>query len=160
MNDVKAKTCCFSGHRRLPLDSLNIVKESLESNVEALIQNGYIYFGTGGALGFDTIAAQIILKLKEKYSHIKLILVLPCINQTKGWKKDDVEIYESIKKSADKVVYTSDDYLPGCMQIRNQHLVNYSSVCICYKKNETGGTAYTVNYAKEKGLQIINIANL
>ena len=36
-----------------------------------------------GALGFDTIAAQAVLSVKETYPEVKLILVLPCENQTK-----------------------------------------------------------------------------
>lgn len=44
------------------------------------------------------------------------------------------------------------------MQKRNRHLVDNSSACICYLTKPTGGTAYTVNYASEHGLMIINIA--
>ena len=69
-----------------------------------------MYFGAGGALGFDTLAAQCVLSLRKRYPHIKLILVLPCITQTKGWSKNDIAIYEEIKSQADKVVYTSHDY--------------------------------------------------
>lgn len=56
-----------------------------------------MYFGAGGALGFDTLAAQCVLSLRKRYSHIKLILVLPCTTQTKGWSKDDIAVYEEIK---------------------------------------------------------------
>ena len=98
------------------------------------------------ALGFDTLAAQCVLSLKKQYPHIKLILVLPCITQTKGWSKDDIAVYEEIKSQADKVVYTSHDYFQGCMFKRNRHLVNGSSVCIAYLTQEKGGTAYTVSY--------------
>ena len=60
------------------------------------------YFGAGGALGFDTIAAFTVLKLKESYHDIRLILVLPCLAQTRGWSREDVEKYEDIKSKADK----------------------------------------------------------
>ncbi|MFQ9985062.1 MAG: SLOG family protein [Lachnospiraceae bacterium] len=53
-------------------------------------------------MGFDTLAAQMVLKLKEIYPHIKLILVFPCISQTRGWSETDKNIYEMIKKKADK----------------------------------------------------------
>ncbi len=119
-----------------------------------------MYFGAGGALGFDTLAAQCVLSLRKRYPHIKLILVLPCTAQTKGWSKDDIAIYEEIKSQADKVVYTSHDYFRGCMFKRNRHLVNGSSVCIAYLTQEKGGTAYTVNYAKEQGLTVINLASV
>ena len=117
-----------------------------------------MYFGAGGALGFDTLAAQAVLKLKERYPDIKLILVLPCKTQTSGWRQTDIDEYERIKAAADKVVYTSEVYYRGCMHKRNRHLVDNSSLCICYLTEDRGGTYYTVNYAKENGLQIINLA--
>ncbi len=68
-------------------------------------------------------------------------------------------MYETIKENADKVVYTSNEYTHNCMIKRNRRLIDNSSLCICYFEKNTGGTAYTVKYAKEKGLKIYNIAN-
>ncbi len=153
-------TCCFTGHRKIPQESYNQIYRQTEITIEKLINSGYTYFGTGGALGFDTLAALLVLRFKKQYSHIRLILVLPCRQQTFGWTKRDIEIYENIKLQADKVVYTSDEYYSGCMHKRNRHLVDNSSACICYLTEHTGGTAYTVNYAKGKNLKIINVATL
>ena len=88
------------------------------------IEQGYRYFGVGGALGFDMLAAQTVLELKGEYPEIKLILVLPCENQTRGWDQAYVEEYERIKAAADKVVYTSKDYYSGCMHKRNRYLAD------------------------------------
>ena len=122
------------------------------------IEQGYRYFGCGGALGFDTLAAQTVLRLREIYPEIRLILVLPCRDQTRGWKQADVAEYDRIMKAADKVTYTSEQYYSGCMHKRNRHLVDYSSLCVCYLTEQSGGTAYTVNYARTQGLKIINVA--
>ena len=80
----------------------------------------------------------------------------PCKSQTSGWKQTDIDEYERIKAAADKVVYTSEVYYRGCMHKRNRHLMDNSSLCICYLMEDRGGTYYTVNYARENGLQIIN----
>ena len=152
------QTCCFTGHRKIPLDQLESVTQRLRDAVIASIKDGYLYFGAGGALGFDTLAAQTVLDLKKDYPQIKLILVLPCRAQTRGWKQEDIEEYNRIMMAADKVVYTSQDYYNGCMHKRNRHLVDNSSRFICFLTEETGGTFYTVNYASEHGLTIINIA--
>ena len=122
------------------------------------IEQGYRYFGCGGALGFDTLAAQTVLRLREIYPEIRLILVLPCRDQTRGWKQADVAEYDRIMKAADKVTYTSEQYYSGCMHKRNRHLVDYSSLCVCYLTEQSGGTAYTVNYARSQGLKIVNVA--
>ncbi len=155
---MKNKTCCFTGHRELPTGwGRWKLTTKLKKTIVEQIGNGIQFFGAGGALGFDTLAAQTVLKLKKKYPDIKLILVLPCLTQTRGWPAADVEEYERIKDQADKVVYTSQEYFKGCMHKRNRHLVDNSSVCICYLTKEKGGTAYTVNYAKEKGLVVVNV---
>ena len=155
---MKSKTCCFSGHRKIPSTFISDIYIETEKAIETLIKEGYCYFGSGGALGFDTIAAISVIKLRRKYPFIHLILVLPCLSQTRNWMLEDKKTYEKIKKSADKVVYVSKQYTKDCMFRRNRHLVDNSSVCICYLTDQSGGTAYTVNYAEEKGLRIINIA--
>lgn len=157
---MKEKTCCFTGHRHIPEDDLNIIKNKLKKEVIKLIDQGVCYFGAGGALGFDTIAAQTVLELKNDYPNIKLILVLPCKNQTYHWQEKDKKVFEDIKKRCDKYVYTSEEYNSQCMKKRNRHLVDNSSYCICYLTRDIGGTAYTVHYAQKKGLEIINIADI
>ena len=156
---MRRNSCCFTGHRSIPTDQYQRIFDLTEIVVENFINKGYRYFCTGGALGFDTLSALVILKLKERYSFIQLILVLPCLNQTKLWKEKDLLTYEYIKQKADKIIYTSEMYTYGCMHKRNRHLVNNSSLCICYLKENTGGTFYTVNYAKKQNLSIVNIEN-
>lgn len=124
----------------------------------ALYQKGVRYYGAGGALGFDTLAAQTVIRLRENCPNMKLILVLPCLTQTRGWRPENVMEYERIKTQADKVVYTTQEYTWGCMHRRNRHLVDNSSVCVCYLTKDNGGTAYTVRYAEDQGLEIVNIA--
>ena len=155
---MRERTACFTGHREISSFQSFTIRRKLKKTLPELIKQGYCYFGTGGALGFDTIAAQTVLDLRKKYPNIKLILVLPCVTQADRWNKNDREIYEYIKEQADKVVYISDQYTRGCMHKRNRHLVENSSVCICYLTQRTGGTAYTVNYALNKGLKVENIA--
>jgi uncharacterized phage-like protein YoqJ len=155
---MKERTCCFTGHRKIPpLQSLQIA-ERLKTELIKLIDQGYLYFGAGGALGFDTIAAKTVLTLQQSCPQIKLILVLPCKTQTRGWEKENIKIYKDIKKRCNKVVYTSEDYTRDCMLKRNRHLVDNSSACICYLTESKGGTAYTVEYARRSGIKIVNLA--
>lgn len=155
---AREQTCCFTGHRNLPSEVTDILARRLERTLRELIDDGVRYFGAGGALGFDTLAAQTVLKLRKEFPHIRLILVLPCLSQTRGWRESDVRVYEDIKAAADKVTYTSKEYTQGCMHKRNRHLVDWSGTCVCYLSKESGGTAYTVRYAREKGLRVINLA--
>ena len=135
---LREKTCCFTGHRVIPARSLPALAKELEQTLRRLIGAGVRYFGAGGALGFDTLAAETVLRLKGEYPGIRLILVLPCRDQTRGWREADVRRYRDILRRADKVVYTAERYSPGCMHRRNRHLVENSSVCVAYCTRETG----------------------
>lgn len=158
MMSLRERTVCFTGHRKILPEQQDKVARQLKKTIVELANDGYQFFGAGGDLGFDTLAAQAVLDLKSDSPQIKLILVLPCLSQADRWSLNDKEIYEDIKKRADKIVYTSREYTRGCMHKRNRHLVDNSSVCVCYLREATGGTAYTVEYAKSKNLRVINTA--
>lgn len=157
--NMRAQTCCFTGHRHIAQDEKQEVKRQLERVLRSLIGEGIRYFGSGGARGFDLMAADVVLQFKKEFPHIRLIMVLPCRDQTRGWRWEDIRHYESILSQADKVVYVQEKYSPGCMQKRNRHLVEYSSVCVAYCTRDTGGTAYTIRYACQKGLKIIRLVD-
>jgi len=156
---IRDMTCCFTGHRNIPQELVPILERKLETIIRALAEKNIVFYGAGGALGFDTISAHVVLKLQRELPQLKLILVLPCLSQAKMWNKRDQECYEEIKAQADKVVYTSQEYTRDCMFKRNRHLVDCSRTCIYYLTKSKGGTAYTVNYARTQGLRIINLAD-
>ncbi|USF26354.1 hypothetical protein N510_001282 [Firmicutes bacterium ASF500] len=151
-------TCCFTGHRKIPPEERAGITDRLERVIVSLYQQGIRAYEAGGALGFDALAAQTVIRLRESCPGMKLILVLPCLTQTRGWRPEDVTEYEGIKAQADEVFYTAQQYTRGCMHRRNRHLVDSSGVCVCYLTKNSGGTAYTVNYAKKQGINVFNIA--
>ena len=157
--DLRAKTCCFTGHRSLSHEEKLKVAVRLREIIVEQIEAGVVFYGAGGARGFDSLAAQTVLDMKKEYPQLRLILVLPCEDQTREWRSEDIAVYEDIKRRSDKVVYVSREYTPDCMHKRNRHLVDHSGTCVCYLTRSSGGTAYTVDYARRKGLHVINIAN-
>ena len=156
---LRKDTCCFSGHRKLSAEALPALAQRLRQEILRLVTQGVRYFGCGGALGFDTLAAKTVLALRDEYPGIRLIMVLPCPDQAAFWSGHDQAVYRDILRRADKVVYTAQRYDPGCMARRNRALVADSAYCICFLDRPTGGTAYTVAYARRNGLTVINLAD-
>ena len=153
---MKEKTCCFTGHRDIIVNECAL-RAKLKTEVENLIENGVIYFLSGGARGFDTIASECVLELKDTYPHIKLILIIPCVDHNKGWKEPDIVRFEKIKEQTDEVRVLSQHYYKGCMHMRNRYMVDKSAFCVCFLRRKSGGTFYTESYARKRNLNIIYI---
>lgn len=157
---MREMTCCFTGHRFLPAGELQDIGLWVEQTVRELYRRyGVRFFGAGGALGFDTLAAERVLQVAERLPDIRLIIVAPCRGQEDRWRPADQERYRNILQRAAKVVYLSERYYDGCMLDRNRHLVDGSRWCVAYQTKATGGTAYTVEYAKKQGLELIKYPN-
>lgn len=157
---MKESTCCFTGHRKVPERDREELSLLLYREIEKQINGGKCIFCCGGAIGFDTLAANAVLSLKERYPHIKLLLFLPHKKQASAFSGDDKREYEKILSLADGVSYASVDYTPDCMFKRNRQLADAASVCIAYLDKGSGGTLYTVKYARKNGLEIINLAKI
>ncbi len=151
---MREQTCCFTGHRRIDEADCAAVIDALERTVCDLVKSGIVYFGVGGARGFDMLAAGAVLKWQKTFPHIRLIIVEPCADHTQQWSAQERMLYEDIRRRANKVVILQPHYTPDCMLRRNRHLVDHSSVCVCYLKHYGTGTGYTVQYAQKQGVTV------
>ena len=156
----RKRTACFTGHRKIAAQDIQKIEKQLDKIIEKLYQKGVIFYGAGGSYGFDMLAEMAVIRARNRHKEIKLILVLPCKNQEKYWTEDNKTTFAEIKNQADKIVYTSEIYSKDCMHKRNRHLVNFSGYCIAYLNKNSGGTAYTVNYARQNGLKIVNLCGI
>ena len=76
MSDKRTETCCCTGHRDIPYGLETPLKSVLKEQVGLLLSKGVIYYGVGGAVGFDTLAAEALFELRTEYPQIKVILVI------------------------------------------------------------------------------------
>lgn len=156
----KLRTCFFTGHRIISGDKLNIIKEKLEKYIEnMIIEYDVKNFISGGALGFDTIAASAVVKMREKYPHIRLIMYLPCYKQELKWSDIQKYRYRMLLSKADEVLYVNEEYTDDCMRLRNLKMVKDSFFCIAFCIRYKSGTGMTLKNAKSAGHNIINIAD-
>lgn len=157
----KLRTCFFTGHRRLPAAKIDEIKEKLSENIEKLIIEYDVRdFISGGALGFDTVAAEAALEMKKRYPHIRLLLYLPCYGQSKKWGYRQRFQYQLLKARADEVLYvTEKEYTADCMQLRNMRMIKDAFFCISFCIINNTGTGLTLKNAEEVGTRIINIAD-
>ena len=154
---MEKKTCMFTGHRQIDVGDAMALPRALDLLLEKLIAEGYTDFRCGGAQGFDTIAALKVLEKKKKYPYVNLHLFLPCRDQADEWSERAKAVYRAVIDMADSTEYLYERYSRGCMHARNRAMVDGSDICVAYCTSSRGGTAYTVEYAKKKGVEILMI---
>lgn len=150
----RERTCCFTGHRIIPAQVVPQLKAELEETVTQLIDQGVTCFVTGGALGFDTLAAEEVLRQRKAHPDIRLHLMMPCKGQEKKWRLGDRMRYQKIARQADEVTCLAEEYYDGCMLQRNRAMIETSGHCVVYCTRNKGGTVYTANRAERAGLHM------
>lgn len=158
---MRERTCCFTGHRDIPADRLQMVMTGTEAKVRELISQGYRYFGIGGAMGYDTIVAEMLFRLREReYPEIKIILVYPFDGFISRCSDSQQATYARLLPMYDKRVCVCKSASREAYLARDRHLVDYSSACIAYCTRQTGGTAYTIRYAAARGVPVFNVGDI
>jgi len=159
-SDFRSQTCCFTGHQDLEPWEESKVLTRLRYLLMPMLAEGVRFFGVGGARGFDRLAAEYLLDLRDRDKQtIRVISVLPFPDYREGWSEEDFRRQEEIIRRSDKVAIISPEKITGAYLARDRRLVDESSRCICYCHRQTGGTAYTVRYAMKQGIPVHNTSS-
>lgn len=145
------KTCAITGHRELPRD---FDKNALYDELDNLVREGCDEFLCGMAEGFDLTALDCLLSLREKYPLI-LHACIPFAQQDKYFSHDNKKLYAKLLAACNVKTVLSESYFDGCFLARNRFMVDRCDVLFAYCTQKTGGTRYTVNYARKAGIPVL-----
>jgi len=154
---------CFSGHRFAPFDWTSsydghVFQIMLAKAVEDAVNDGCNCFYNGMAMGFDIIAAEVVIAQKAYHNaNAALVSVIPFRGQEAKWTKAWKARHDAVLQAADEVIILNESYVTGCYHERNRYLVDNSQRLIAFYSGKAGGTQHTYDYAEEKGLNIINL---
>lgn len=168
-NDYKM-ICCVTGNRpqKFPWeygcgDEMKKYHSDMNGIVKDLIEQGYNYFLSGGALGVDQDFAETVLSLKAIYPKIRLEIAVPCRTQAARWSESEQERYQAILKQANFVNVLSETHTRFCMQKRNEYMVKKSDLILAFWNGEKeGGTWNTISFSQKakKPLKIYSLKSL
>ena len=154
---MEIKACSFTGHRTIPARHKKNIQDLLMRAGEYAYTRGVRSFYAGGAVGFDTLAARAVISFRMTHPDLRLILVLPCKNQSEKWGNAEVSAYEYTLSLADEIVYTAEEYYEGCMKKRNSYLAESCDMLIAYVGKKIGGSAQTLRMVEKLGKEIYNL---
>jgi Beta-lactamase class C and other penicillin binding proteins len=96
-----------------------------------------------------------VLKCRETDPDIRLICAVPWGGFASRWNEQWKAVYYDVLKKADLVKNISDKYDDSVFQKRNRWMADRSNRLIAYFNGAEGGTKNMVEYAGEKGLEMV-----
>ena len=154
----------FTGHRPPKIggyDDKNPLRVAVKDAIGAVLDRAVAKYGkthqiviiSGGALGVDQDAARVAHKMG-----LPFIVAAPCRNQDSKWPKQSQERYKKMLGLAMDVVYVHDGpYRDGCLNKRNEWMINHCDALVAVWDGSPGGTAHCVKYARSAGKPIVMV---
>ena len=151
---------CFIGHRQIFDRS---VREKLKTTIENEIKNGCEFFTMGTHGEFDELALSVCRELRKTYKDIKIEVVITSLKKIEKQLLYDDEFgkeYEIPYSDVSTIMYEIEEtHFKKQITESNHQMIDDCDTLICYvnKKHNPSGAKLAMNYAKRKGLEIINI---
>ena len=143
----------FIGHRQIFAKDID---ERLLKAIEAEIQNGCRSFTMGTHGQFDTLSLWVCRQLRNRYSDLKIEVVLTSLHAIEKNEEWDCIPYSDVKT----VMYEIEDtHFKRQITLSNKLMIDACDSLICNvdEKAYHSGAKTAFNYAKKRGLKIINL---
>lgn len=143
---MEEKTCCVTGHRDIPDDQVERVKEGLRREIERAIKDGYTRFISGFAEGADIYFAEIVAEKRKETPALRLEAAIPYRNRLLKLQKDGHT--RALLEACTEIGVVSEKYTSSVHMKRNRFMVELSDrVIAVYDGREKGGTVSTMRFA-------------
>lgn len=153
---MNGKTCCVTGHRDIPEEQVDFVKQALRKEIRLAIADGYTHFISGFAEGADLFFAEIAAEFCGEKEELSLEAAIPYGGRLRRLEKEK-ETKELLDACA-TITLIGQEYAPDVYSRRNRYMVEQSErVIAVYDGRKTGGTAATIRMAQKKGSELRKI---
>lgn len=154
-----AKSVAFTGHRTIRPEHLERLRTALAPAIVELYEKGCRDFYCGMAMGFDLLAAEVVIELKAICPQLRLIAAIPFHHQDRFYSETDKTRYQNALAATDERIILTTRYDRNAYRIRNAFMIEHAAHVIAYFDASLlyTGTGQTMRMAERKGCSIANL---
>lgn len=143
----------FIGHRKVYFGK---IEERLKTVIEQQIADGCKCFTMGTHGEFDEMALSACRSARRDHPDIKIEVVLTSYHTVEKKNEFDYVPYQDVETTMYDI---EDEHFKNQIVVSNRKMIDQCDTLICYvnKKQSPSGAKMAMNYAKRKGLKIINL---
>lgn len=150
-----SKKVAFIGHRRIKYNSpiLERLKEAIQNEVDC----GCRIFTMGVHGEFDEMALRVCRSFRKTYTDMRIEVVLTSLHTIE--KQDEFDTYVPYEDVETVIYDIEDEHFKRQITVSNRQMIDTCDTLICYvdKSEYKSGAKTAMNYAKRKGLKIVNL---
>jgi uncharacterized phage-like protein YoqJ len=155
----KVRKCCFIGHRHIGYGS---IKERLEVAIKREIENGCRFFTMGTHGEFDSLALSTCINFRNEYKDIEIEVNITSLHKIKKQVEQDefgIDVFIPYADVKTIMYDIEEEYFKKQITVSNRQMIDTCDTLICYvnKHQYRSGAKTAMNYAKKKGLRIVNL---
>ncbi len=138
---------------------LKLMKAKKKAFIRILLESKeYVEFLVGRNGEFDQLVSSTVRRVKRNFrdDNSALMLVLPYLTaEYENNHQSFHEYYDEIEICQD----AAGGHYKAAIQVRNREMVDRSDLVVCYIEHNSGGAFQTVQYAKKKNKEIVNLSD-
>lgn len=153
---MEGKTCCVTGHRKIPIEKIQYVKERLTEEIADAIEDGYTNFISGFASGSDLYFAEIVKSYIDRGLKLNLEAAIPYRKRYGALMKNTDS--NKLLLACSNIKVLSENYSINSFMERNLYMIeNSERVIAVYDGRNKGGTFNTIKAAERMNKQVLKI---
>lgn len=143
----------FIGHRKVYFGK---IEERLKTVIEQQIADGCKSFTMGTHGEFDKMALSACRSARCNHPEINIEVVLTSYHTVEKKNEFDYVPYQDVETTMYDI---EDEHFKNQIIVSNRKMIDQCDTLVCYvnKKQSPSGAKMAMNYAKRKGLKIINL---
>ena len=160
MEKMERRFCFFVGNRELPAYRIKAIRQQVKETLDELIAMGIQYYFIGGEPGFETLAAEEIVRYRMRCpeSGIQLVFIPPTETQRMRLSAQERQKMETIRWTADQVFDLAAYPELSNDPLRKRWIVECSSACVTYFSRIRDCSSDIIQYAQRSGLHIVHLS--